>query len=379
MNDDLLLGDQVIILEGDIQLDDLKRKIKQLEDIIVKFTFALGSVYPQYFLTLEDYRNRMVTWENSMVQTETPKSLYSCDLVRHICQIKNEIHKSGIVFDNRDNEEYVKNVCCVDSDKEYEPLYFLRPAAVDFIGIWNNPETTIGTKRNIINYLHLINEFSKSIINSFSVMNKEDFEEKFGFDYANFDIDNMSFNVKSISESFANMVKKEDEHIDTNPLTETVNTVLTEFLGVQDAEQNINLKTLQEIHSSSQSNSGLYDKLDKISAKLDEKGISDADLLNSVKNLSTAFTKNAKVKNPKMKELFEKLSNGINLDDPQTLVECQQMMHDNPLFKQMGLAMPQFPMPPQAAPPTARPVVKKAAPKKKTATKKKPTTKPKKK
>lgn len=361
--DNLLLGDQVIILDGDIKLDDLKRKIKQMEDILVKFTHALTSVFPHYFSTLDDLRNRMVTWENSMYQAETPKSLYVCELVRHIDQIKSEIEKSQIDFGNRDNDEYIKNVFCVDPEKEYEPMYLLRPAAVDFIGLWNNTDTTLSTKKHIVNYLYLIDEFARSIMNSFSVMDKDDFEEKFGFDYANFDIDNMNFNVKTISESFAKMVKTEDEQVDTNPLTETVNTVLTEFLGVDNPEQNINLKTLQEIHSKQSGDTGgLYSKLDRISAQLDKKGISDQDLLNSVKNLSTAFTKNSKVKNPKMKALFEKLSNGIDLDNPDTLLECQQMMQENPIFQQMGLTVP--PMPPQMpvappATPSAKSVAKK--------------------
>jgi hypothetical protein len=353
--DSLLLDNQIIILEGDTELDVLKQKIRKMEDILVKFTHALTGIFPQYFTTLDDLRNRMVTWENSMNQAETPKSLYMCELVRHIDQIRAGIEKSQVDFGNRDSETYIQNVFCVDVEKEYEPLYLLRPAAVDFIGIWNNPETTLSTKKNIINYLYLINEFARSIMNSFSVMDKDEFEEKFGFDYANFDIDNMNFNVKSISESFAKMVKTEDEQVDTNPLTETVNTVLSEFLGVENPDQNINLKTLQEIHSKQSGDAGgLYNKLDRISEQLDKKGISDQDLLNSVKNLSMAFTKNSKVKNPQMKALFEKLSNGIDLENPDTLIECQKMMHENPFFQQMGLSMPPMPVPPPAPAPVKR-------------------------
>jgi hypothetical protein len=334
--ENLLLDNQVIILESDYTLDSLKKKIRQMQDIIFKFSFAIEGVYPRYTEILNDFRTRLCAWENSMNEADSPKCLLMCELVRYIDQVKNEIERSGVDFSKRTEEDYVGTLFSVDPNTEYEPIYFLRPVAIDFISIWNNSETTLVTKKQIVNYLYLIHEFSKSIINSFSIMSKEDFEEKFGFDYANFDLDNMNFNVKSISDSFAKMIKSDNSDVDTNPLTETVNTVLTEFLGIENADQNINLKTLQELHNNSNSGS-LYEKLDKISAALDSKGIGDEELVNSVKSLSAAFNKNSGVKNPKMKALFEKLANGIDLENPDTLIECQQLMHDNPIFQQMGI------------------------------------------
>jgi hypothetical protein len=335
--ENLLLGNQLILLNDDIDFDQLKSKVSQMYTIIVKFIRLLESICPEYNEMLTDSLDKFKSWESNVKKTDAPKTLLMSEFVQYISHIKKEIESQQINFDLRKDIEYINTLFNVDTSSEYEPLYLLRPIAIDFISLWVNPVVTNESKLQIVSYLYLINEFGRSIMDSFLIIDKEEFQDKYGFDMANFDLDNMNFSINSISDSFAKMLKKDDETMNTTPLTETVNTVLTTFLGIDDASKNINLSTLQELHSKAQDQSkGLYDKLDEISAKLDEKGISDTDLINSVKNLSAAFTKNSNVKNPKIKELFEKLSSG-DISDPTTLAECQQMMQNNPLFKSMGL------------------------------------------
>lgn len=343
--ENLLLGNQVILLNDNIDFEQLKNKVSQMCNVIMKFTVAIESAYPEFSEMLNDNREKIKSWELSMKKTDAPKSLLMSEMVQFIDHVKKEIESQKIKFDKRKDEEYIDQLFCVDTTNEYEPMYLLRPIAVDFIGLWTNPRTSIESKLQIVSYLYLVQEFGNSIMESFLIMDKDEFKDKYGFDLANFDLDNMNFSINSISDSFAKMLKADDESMDTNPLTETVNTVLTTFLGVDDASQNISLSTLQDLHTKAREggkSKGVYDKLDEISAKLDEKGISDTDLVNSVKNLSNVFTKNSNIKNPKIKELFKKLAEG-DISDPDTLAECQKMMHSNPLFKSMGFDVNQMP------------------------------------
>lgn len=367
--ENLLLGNQVILLNDNIDFEQLKAKISQMCNVIMKFISALESIAGQELVEmLNDNREKLQSWESTMKKTDAPKGLLMTEIVQFIDHVRKEIVAQKIKFDKRKDEEYVDQLFNVDEANEYEPMYLLRPIAVDFIGLWINPRTTIESKIQIVSFLYLIQEFGNSIMDSFLIMDKDEFKEKYGFDLANFDLDNMNFSINSISDSFSKMLKADDESMDTNPLTETVNTVLTTFLGVDDASQNINLSTLQELHTKARAGGktkGVYERLDEISAKLDEKGISDTDLVNSVKNLSNVFTKNSNIKNPKIKELFNKLANG-DISDPDTLAECQRMMHSNPLFQSMGLDVNQMPkfdpaMFADAAAPAAAPAPKKPA------------------
>jgi len=332
--DNLLLDNQVIILASDIEFDDLKKKIVRMHIIISKFINALEMVYTDYAQMLQESRQMLSSWKNTMQKADAPKSLLMTKLVQFINHVTNEINSVGIDFDQRDDKKYINTLFAIDTNQEYEPVYLLRPIAIDFVSLWANPATTMKRKKQILDYLYLISKFGKSVMNTFVIMDKDEFQEKFGLDLANFDIDNMSFNVKSISDSFAKMLNDDDETVDTTPLTETVNTVLTEFLGVTDPTQDINLQTLTSLHSQS---TGLTDRLDRISNILDTKGINDQDLKNSVTNLSKIFAKKSGIKDTATKELFEKLANGENLDDPSTFEECQKLMSNNPLFKQFGL------------------------------------------
>lgn len=337
--ENLLLGNQIILLNENIDFEQLKAKISQMCSVIIKFTNTIESVFPEFGEMLNDDREKLKHWVLSMKNTEAPKSLLMSEIVQFINHVKKEIESQKIKFDKRKDEEYISELFNIDTSNEYEPMYLLRPIAIDFIGLW--PRSSIEFKMQVVSYLYLIQEFGNSIMDSFLIMDKDEFKDKYGFDLSNFDIDNMNFSINSISDSFAKMLKADDENMDTNPLTETVNTVLTTFLGIDDAGQNINLGTLQELHSKASGGKSAHDKLDEISAKLDEKGITDADLINSVKNLSNVFAKNSSIKNPKIKEVFQKLAEG-DMSDPETLAECQRMMHTNPLFQSMGFEMPKF-------------------------------------
>lgn len=303
----------ICILDSDIEIDAVVAKINKFLLINTDLLKHLQTIDRSY--DLKDGFNRLNQLQLSEIETTNVKALVQSNVIKYIRSLVETIGtEDKISFEIQEN-----------GGGEYTRKFLLSGIDVN-LDFYDLPQESHQT---VSKYVVLLLKFGESILGSFIELDKEEFEEKYGMDWENFDVDKLNFNIKKVTDTFSSMAKNAGDGIDTSPLEHTVSTVLT---GLLDIPEDRNL-TLSDLKALDLNRDTLVSRIEKINKDFDSSGMTNDVLMNTVKQLSAGMIKSNKG-NKKMNKFFKKISKMNDLSEINQS-ELSEIMSSNPLLSQL--------------------------------------------